>query len=55
MILQVSVCAHGGGGGYPRGGEGLVETHPLLLAPSGGYQNMYGWQVGGTHPTEHQN
>ena len=28
-----------------------VGTHPLLLTPSGGHQNMYGWQAGGTHPT----
>ena len=28
-----------------------VGTHPLLLTPTGGHQNMYGWQAGGTHPT----
>ena len=24
---------------------------PTLLISSGGHQNMYGWQVGGTHST----
>ena len=24
---------------------------PLVLTPSGGHQNTYGWQVGGMHPT----
>ena len=30
----------------PRG-----YTPPLVLTPSGGHQNTYGWQVDGTHPT----
>ena len=24
---------------------------PFILTSSGGYQNTYGWQAGGTHPT----
>ena len=28
-----------------------LDTHPPLLTPSGGHQNMYGWHAGGTHPT----
>ena len=36
------VSTQGESGGYS----------PLLLTPSGGHQNMYGWQAGGTHPTE---
>ena len=60
MISQVSVCA--GGAGISKGERGWwvptpldlrpgIPIRPLLLAPSGGHQNMYGWQVGGTHPT----
>ena len=50
----------------PAGGDySGVVTHPLdmgpagggysppLLIPSGSHQNMYSWQVGGTHPTEY--
>ena len=35
--------------------HGTWDTHPLptplALPPSGSYQNMCGWQAGGTHPT----
>ena len=24
----------------------------MVLTPSGGHRNTYGWQAGGTHPTE---
>ena len=29
----------------------LSLDDPLVLTSSGGYQNMNGWQAGGTHPT----
>ena len=34
--------------------DGYVQrgwTYPGVLTPSGGHQNMYSWQAGGTHPT----
>ena len=30
--------------------RGTWDTHPLVLTPSGGHHNMYGWQAGGMHP-----
>ena len=30
--------------------KGVGGTHPLPLTSSGGHQDMYGWQSGGTHP-----
>ena len=35
-----------------EGGGNTWDTHPPpALTPSGGHQNTYGWQAGGTHPT----
>ena len=31
--------------------QGVGTPLPTLLISSGGHQNMYGWQAGGTHPT----
>ena len=42
-------------GGISGGRQVCHETwdthHPLVLTPSDGHQNTYGWQVDGTHPT----
>ena len=38
------------GGGYSSLGQG-VGKRPQLVTSSGGQQNVYGWQAGGTHPT----
>ena len=36
----------------PLPGHGTWDAdHPLVLTPSLGRQNTYGWQAGGTHPT----
>ena len=49
-----------GEGGEERGGgvgiPGPIQTRglgysPPVPTPSGGCQNMYGWQAGGVHPT----
>ena len=39
-----------GGGGYPRS-HGIPTPSPPVLTPSGGKQNTYGWQAGGSHLT----
>ena len=51
------VCQHLGVE-YQEVGSHLPDMGPVasgysrrLLAPSGGHQNMYGWQVGGPYPT----
>ena len=46
------ICIHETGGEYPPSGTwDLGYLPPPVPTPSGGHQNTYGWQAGGTHPT----
>ena len=48
--VQRGWYVQGVGWGYVQRGP-RIRIPPLVLTPSGGYQNLYSWQAGSMHPT----